>query len=125
MRDVMTKKYESKIVEIGEEVELFAEESMLIIFNDTVPEALRMIGVIHEKSDLLGEVEVGDVLEISGESYEILFVGSKVNDTLKEIGHCTIVFNGEKTAELPGTMCVEKKPMPVLTKDSAIRIVKY
>lgn len=125
MRDVMTKKYESKIVEIGEEVELFAEESMLIIFNDTVPEALKMIGVIHEKSDLLGEVEVGDVLEISGESYEILFVGSKVNDTLKEIGHCTIVFNGEKTAELPGTMCVEKKAMPVLTKDSAIRIVKY
>lgn len=125
MKSVMTKKYESQIIEIGEEVELFAEESMLIIFNDTVPEALRMIGVIHKKSDLLGEVEVGDVLEISGESYNILFVGNKVNETLKDIGHCTIVFNGEKTAELPGTMCVEKKPMPTLTVNSEIRIAKY
>lgn len=120
----MTKKYEAKITEIGEEVEIFIEENMLVIFNDTVPESLRSIGVIHERADLLEKVEAGDVLEISGEQYEILFVGSKVNDTLEEIGHCTIAFNGETEASLPGTMCVEKKALPELQVGSAIRIIK-
>lgn len=124
MENVMTKKYEANIVEIGEEVEIFAEENMLIIFNDTVPEALRMIGVVHEKTELLAEVEAGDVLEINEERYEILYVGSKVNETLKEIGHCTISFNGETTAPLPGTMCVEKKPLPDLKVDTKLRILK-
>lgn len=125
MENVMTKKYESKIVEIGEEVEIFAEENMLIIFNDTVPEALRMIGVVHEKTELLADVEAGDVLEINGDRFKILFVGSKVNDTLKDIGHCTISFDGENSAPLPGTMCVEKKPLPDLKVNTTIRILKH
>lgn len=120
----MTKKYEAKIIEIGEEVEIFVEENMLVIFNDTVPQSLRSIGVIHERADLLEKVEAGDILEISGEPYEILFVGSKVNDTLEEIGHCTIAFNGETEASLPGTMCVEKKALPELQLGTAIRIIK-
>ncbi|ANU12145.1 PTS glucitol/sorbitol transporter subunit IIA [Planococcus antarcticus] len=120
----MTKKYEAKIIEIGKEVEIFIEENMLVIFNDTVPESLRSIGVIHERADLLEKIEVGDVLEINGQQYEILFVGSKVNDTLEEIGHCTIAFNGETDASLPGTMCVEKKALPELKVGSAIRIIK-
>lgn len=124
MEDVMTKKYEAKITEIGEEVEIFIEENMLVIFNDTVPESLRSIGVIHERADLIGKVEVGDILEINKQQYEILFVGSKVNDTLEEIGHCTIAFNGETDASLPGTMCVEKKALPELQVGAAIRIIK-
>ncbi|EIM08214.1 PTS system glucitol-specific transporter subunit III [Planococcus antarcticus DSM 14505] len=124
MEDIMTKKYEAKIIEIGKEVEIFIEENMLVIFNDTVPESLRSIGVIHERADLLEKIEVGDVLEINGQQYEILFVGSKVNDTLEEIGHCTIAFNGETDASLPGTMCVEKKALPELKVGSAIRIIK-
>ena len=120
----MTKKYEANITEIGEEVEIFIEENMLVIFNDTVPESLRSIGVIHERADLLEKVEAGDILEVGGERYEILFDGSKVNDTLEEIGHCTIAFNGETEAALPGTMCVEKKALPELRVGSAIRILK-
>ncbi|WP_238943184.1 PTS glucitol/sorbitol transporter subunit IIA [Planococcus beijingensis] len=121
---MMTKKYEAKITEIGEEVDVFIEENMLVIFNDTVPDSLRSIGVIHERADLLDKVMAGDVLEINEQRYEILFVGSKVNDTLDEIGHCTIAFNGETEASLPGTMCVEKKALPNLKVGSAIRIIK-
>lgn len=124
MSEVMTKKYESKIVEIGEEVAAFTEENMLVIFNDTVPPDLKTIGVIHEKTQLLDQVEVGDILEISGSRYEITSVGHKVNDTLQDIGHCTIAFNGEAEADLPGTMCVEQKPLPDLELDSKISILK-
>lgn len=120
----MIKKYEAKITEIGEEVEIFAEENMMVIFNNTVPEELRSFAVVHEKSDLQEQVEAGDFLEINDERYEILFVGNKVNDTLQDIGHCTISFNGDLSADLPGTMCVEKKPLPELTLGAQIRIFK-
>lgn len=120
----MIKKYESKITEIGADVEMFVEENMLVIFNETVPEALKSFGVIHEKAELLAQVESGDILEINGSQYNILFVGEKVNETLKEIGHCTIAFNGERDAQLPGTMCVEKKDLPALSVNGHIRIIK-
>ncbi|MDN7241165.1 PTS glucitol/sorbitol transporter subunit IIA [Planococcus sp. N028] len=120
----MIKKYESKITEIGADVEMFVEEHMLVIFNETVPDALKSFGVIHEKAELFGQVEAGDILEINGARYNILFVGEKVNETLREIGHCTIAFNGERDAQLPGTMCVEKKELPPLAVNGDIRIVK-
>ncbi|MGK7378316.1 PTS glucitol/sorbitol transporter subunit IIA [Planococcus sp. 1R117A] len=120
----MIKKYEAKITEIGEEVEIFAEEKMMVIFNNTVPEELRSFAVIHEKADLLGKVETGDILEINGERYRILFVGNKVNDTLQDLGHCTISFTGDISADLPGTMCVESKPLPELALGADIRIFK-
>lgn len=121
----MIKKYEAKIKEIGEEVEIFAEENMMVIFNDTVPAELRSFAVIHEKADLQQQVEAGDILEINDESYEILFVGSKVNETLRDIGHCTISFSGKVSEDLlPGTMCVEKKMMPELALGAEIRIYK-
>ena len=120
----MIKKYEAKITEIGADVEMFIEENMLVIFNETVPEALKSFGVIHEKTELHGPVEAGDILEISGSQYQILFVGDKVNETLQEIGHCTIAFNGESDAQLPGTMCVEKKELPALKINSSIRILR-
>ncbi len=120
----MTKKYQATITEIGEEVGLFAEENMMVIFNDTVPEELRSFAVIHEKADLLEQVEAGDFLEINDERFEILFVGDKVNETLQDIGHCTIAFTGDVTANLPGTMCVEKKPLPEVALGAQIRILK-
>ncbi len=120
----MIKKYGAKITEIGDEVELFAEENMMVIFNNTVPEELRSFAVIHEKAELLEGVEAGDVLEINGERFEILYVGNKVNETLRDIGHCTISFTGEATANLPGTMCVEKTPLPELALGAEICILK-
>ena len=120
----MITKYEAKITEIGEEVELFAEENMMVIFNNTVPEELRSFAVIHEQADLLEGVEAGDFLEINGERFEILFVGSKVNETLRDIGHCTIAFTGDCNADVPGTMCVEKTPLPELALGAEIRILK-
>ncbi|MBU9672708.1 PTS glucitol/sorbitol transporter subunit IIA [Planococcus sp. CP5-4] len=120
----MITKYEAKITEIGEEVDLFAEENMMVIFNNTVPEELRSFAVIHEQADLLEGVEVGDFLEINNERFEILFVGAKVNETLRDLGHCTIAFTGDATANLPGTMCVEKTPLPELALGAEIRILK-
>jgi PTS system glucitol/sorbitol-specific IIA component len=124
MEGIRTNKYQSIVTEVGSEVELFIEENMIVIFNDTAPADLTSIGVIHKKTELLYEVEAGDLLEINGESFEILFVGNKVNNTLNELGHCTIAFNGETSSDLPGTMCVENKQIPEIKVGSEIRISK-
>ncbi|WP_209123980.1 PTS glucitol/sorbitol transporter subunit IIA [Alkalihalobacillus sp. BA299] len=124
MELVEVNKYQSLVTEVGSEVELFIEEKMIVIFNENAPEDLRSIGVIHKEAELLNDVEAGDFLEIDRERFEILFVGNKVNDTLKELGHCTIAFNGEKSSDLPGTMCVEHKQIPEIKVGSELRITK-
>ncbi|WP_273124249.1 PTS glucitol/sorbitol transporter subunit IIA [Bacillus weihaiensis] len=123
MEGTMINKYQSKITEIGADVKTFLSEGMMIIFNSTAPADLKTIAVVHEIAELQQDVVAGDYLEINGEKYEILFVGDKVNETLKDLGHCTIMFNGETTADLPGTMTVEKKTLPTLKIDSELKFV--
>lgn len=107
--------YQSSVIELGSEVTMFLEEErMLILFNDTVPQELRDIAVIHLSSEVVGTIELGDKLIFGEQSYEITCVGNKVNDTFKELGHCTVIFNGESTADLPGILCVERKELPTI-----------
>lgn len=118
----MTTIYRSTVTEIGADVEMFSEEKMMIIFNDSVPKDLRDIAVIHNISPLEGQIEVGDELAFDNQTYRITFVGAKVNETVSELGHCTINFNGADHGELPGTLCVEEKEMPTIAISTTITI---
>ncbi|GIO26936.1 PTS glucitol/sorbitol transporter subunit IIA [Ornithinibacillus bavariensis] len=108
------------VVEIGEEALFMFEESMMILFNDTVPADLKGISVIHDNRNITEEIKAGDEMVIGNESFKILFVGDKANETLQELGHATINFNGETSSELPGTICTEKKAIPEITGNSVI-----
>lgn len=116
--------YQSTVTELGADVEMFAEEKMLILFNESAPKDLRDIAVSHAVVSLEGTIEAGDILSFDDQSYEITFVGGKVNETVSELGHCTIAFNGADHADLPGTMCVEEKAMPVITVSTKLSISK-
>lgn len=120
----MTVIYESIITKIGSEVFDLFDENMLILFNDTVPEELEIISVIHKQGPFHGVVEIGDYLYFNGEGYQILYVGDKVNETLQELGHCTVKFSNEIGKELPGTMVVEKRLLPKLTENMTVKFVK-
>ncbi|MFS0675171.1 PTS glucitol/sorbitol transporter subunit IIA [Ornithinibacillus sp. 179-J 7C1 HS] len=120
----MTVIYESIITKIGSDVSDLMDENMLILFNDTVPEELETISVIHKQGPILGLVEKGDYLYFNGEGFEILYVGEKVNETLQELGHCTVKFSNEIGEELPGTICVEKRLVPTLAENMTVRFVK-
>ncbi|MEN2465735.1 PTS glucitol/sorbitol transporter subunit IIA [Ornithinibacillus sp. FSL M8-0202] len=111
---------ELNVVEVGEEATLMFEESMMILFNDTVPADLKGISVIHNSRNIMEEIQAGDEMVIDGESFKILFVGNKVNETLQELGHATFNFNGEMQADLPGTVCLEKKEIPDIRTKSKI-----
>ncbi|WNS78643.1 PTS glucitol/sorbitol transporter subunit IIA [Domibacillus sp. DTU_2020_1001157_1_SI_ALB_TIR_016] len=116
--------YQSTVTELGADVEMFAEEKMLILFNESAPKDLRDIAVSHTVVSLEGTIEAGDILSFDDQSYEITFVGGKVNETVSELGHCTIAFNGADHADLPGTMCVEEKAMPNINVSTKLSIIK-
>lgn len=120
----MTIIYESFITEVGAEVALFAAENMVIIFNETIPDELRSIAVIHKQQKVKDDIEKGNYLYINGERFEILHVGNKVNETFRELGHCTIKFSGVDEEDLPGTLIVEQKPVPVITENMKLKFVK-
>lgn len=101
------------IKELGNEWEMMKNESMMILFNENSPQELKDISVVHN-GRAEGEVKAGDIMELGDESYSILFVGGKANETLRELGHATFQFNGEDNSDLPGTICLEKKEIPDL-----------
>lgn len=116
--------YQSTVTALGPDVDMFMEEKMLIIFNETAPKDLRDIAVIHQAAPLEGTIEAGDVLAFGDQTYTVTFVGDKVNETVGDLGHCTIAFNGEDHAELPGTLCVESKEMPELSVPMQLAFMK-
>lgn len=116
--------YESTVTGIGADVEMFAEEKMLIIFNESAPKDLLDIAVSHTVVPLEGTIEVGDILSFDDQSYKVTFVGDKVNETVSDLGHCTIAFNGADHAELPGTLCVEEKEMPKINVSTTLSFSK-
>ena len=118
----MSVRFEATVAEIGEMVQQLADEKMLILFNQSAPKELRDVAVMHRDQTNEGEVQVGDTLVLGDESYQILFVGDKANDTLRDLGHVTLKFNGEKN-DLPGSICLEDKPLPALTTGMVIKVV--
>ncbi|MCI2257297.1 PTS glucitol/sorbitol transporter subunit IIA, partial [Domibacillus sp. PGB-M46] len=62
--------YQSTVTGLGADVEMFAEEKMLILFNESAPKDLRDIAVSHTVVSLEGTIEAGDILSFDDQSYE-------------------------------------------------------
>jgi PTS system glucitol/sorbitol-specific IIA component len=69
-----------------------------------------------------GTLAAGQTLVIDDVAYEITAVGSLAQKNLESLGHLTIVFNEATEAGLPGSICVEAKPVPTLVAGSEISI---
>ncbi|HBG5343483.1 TPA: PTS glucitol/sorbitol transporter subunit IIA [Clostridioides difficile] len=102
-------KYEVKISGIGSLVEeLMDESNCLIIYDETInDDDLKDISVIHSISTLKSDIEIGDTLTIGNRDYCIVSIGDIAQKTLREIGHCTIKFDGKCEVNLPGEIHVE------------------
>lgn len=106
-------KFESVVTEIGKDaIELFELGGGLIIFDDNAPAGLAEIAVLHTQSDFKDDIEVGDKLIIGSSEYKITAVGSEALHTLKEMGHCSIKFDGKSSVELPGQIEVKGNDIP-------------
>ncbi|MBG9813662.1 hypothetical protein ABD68_19425 [Bacillus endophyticus] len=112
--------YQSIVTEVGSQVELFLQEKMIILFNDSAPDDLRDVSVVHKRCSLEEDIKIGDELVIDNQSFKVTFVGNKVNETMRDLGHSTITFDGSSKSEMPGMICVEEKEIPTITSSSQL-----
>lgn len=117
-------KYTMRVVRIGEMVESFIENELLIFFGEEVPEELVDLSIIHQHGDLTDPVVPGDSIVIDDHaSFEVLAVGDVANHNLVHLGHLIMKANGSSEPELPGDICVERKPLPPIKVGSTITIL--
>lgn len=116
------KVYETTVMDIGSEAEMFQAEGMMILFGEEAPEDLAAYSYIINVNPVEGEITPGMTLSFGNESYEITAVGDVVNKNLNDLGHITLRFNGEVVAELPGTLYLEDKELPSIEKGLSITI---
>jgi PTS system glucitol/sorbitol-specific IIA component len=75
---------------------------MIIIFDDSAPEELAEICLLHEHQPLLRPVRAGDRVSIDDQVYLVTAVGDVANKTLEELGHVTLLFDGAREPQKPG-----------------------
>lgn len=85
-----------------------ADSQMIVLFGEEAPGDLVAYCYQIKVKPVAGDIEPGGVLLIDEQEFAITAVGHVVKQNLELLGHITIAFSGEKVAELPGTLHVEK-----------------
>ena len=116
--------YENKVKAMGECAREFMEENMFVIFGDNAPPEIKDYCYWVDVTPLQGTIAAGQTLKIDGQSYRITAVGDEAPVTLAGLGHCTFNFSGQTQVDLPGTVYVERQPVPVLNVGTVIQIVE-
>lgn len=115
-------KYEVTVTNIGEFVLQFLKvRDSMILFDKDVPYQYAEMVVAHTKGKLAEDIVVGDKLTIAETEYTVTAVGEEALKTLKDKGHCTLVFDGKDTVALPGQIAVSGKGMPRVMVGDTIR----
>lgn len=115
-------KYRTRVVSVGEQVDAFVKEQILVLFQVGAPEELASFSVLHQPDVTTGTLEVGDTLLLGAEPYRVRAVGSVANNNLHALGHLVVKCNDRDEPELPGDVCVDAKPLVMLAVGDEIRI---
>ena len=114
--------FKTKVKDIGAEAALFADEKMIILFGEEAPEGLAEYCYNIQVNELETEIAKGMTLFIDQLPFTITAVGDVVNKNLSTLGHITIKFDGSTEPELPGTLYVEEKEIPLIAVESIVEI---
>jgi PTS system glucitol/sorbitol-specific IIA component len=107
-------KYQATITAIGPLVSEFIEGGVLVFFGQNAPPELAEFAVLHDGTELVGQVAPGDQICLNEHRYRVLAVGEIANQNLGALGHLVIKFNGLTVPEMPGDVCTEAAPVPPL-----------
>ncbi|MCI5624225.1 MULTISPECIES: PTS glucitol/sorbitol transporter subunit IIA [Anaerostipes] len=116
--------FQTEIIEMGDQIEAFFDEGMFVLFGENVPDTLKDFCYFINVKKVDGTIKAGDKLIIDEKEYLITAVGDIAQSNLETLGHLTVVFSGAKEAGLPGSICVEAKPLPNLNLGSKIAVVE-
>jgi len=112
-------KYFSEIVGWGNDALFFLEDAdanFVILFNQDAPPELAEISILHTKTELLTNPEIGDTVIIANKVFDITAIGDEAITTLKELGHCTLCFKGGDAPDRPGCIMLRGEH-PLLKQD--------
>ncbi len=115
-------KYEARVTEVGPLVTEFSAAGVLVFFGASAPAELREFAIIHDGTHLQGEVCPGDLLCLDERCFRLLAVGEVANQNLAALGHFIVKFSGQTVPEMPGDICAEAAPLPVVKVGTRIRI---
>jgi PTS system glucitol/sorbitol-specific IIA component len=105
----MTTLYQTKISEVGSEAPDMLSGGVLILFKTGAPPELAEVSVLHDPKGQIGPApKPGNTLHIGSISLKITAVGDTAWKKVADLGHVVINFNGAKSAERPGEICVDK-----------------
>jgi PTS system glucitol/sorbitol-specific IIA component len=116
-------RYATQVVAVGPIVADFCAQGVLVFFGELAPPELHEFVLLH-RPHVVGSAPVpGDVIELDGEPFTITAVGDVVEENLLRLGHFALKTDGSATAPLPGDVCVEVKPLPLLAAGGTMRIL--
>lgn len=114
-------KYKATVTAIGDSVLSFIKvRGSIILFDKDVPYAYENMVVSHTKGMLKEDIIPGDKLILADWEYTVTDVGSEANKTLREHGHCTLVFGDHKKAEMPGQITLQGPAPRLMVGDSIL-----
>ena len=117
-------KYQGKIISIGPLVDEFKQAGILVFFGKNAPEELVEFSIIHDASELVEPLDVGDTIFLGDEQFTVLSIGDVANTNLANLGHLILKFNGETEARLPGDVNVELRSVPEIKVGLDFKIIK-
>jgi PTS system glucitol/sorbitol-specific IIA component len=115
--------YENQVKALGGLAETFAEEGMIIFFGDNAPDTLADYCYSININPVKEAIKAGQIFMLDEIAFNITAVGEVAEKNLIDLGHITVAFNGSTEPTLAGTICVEKKEMPMLKIGSKISIL--
>ncbi|AWW26772.1 PTS glucitol/sorbitol transporter subunit IIA [Acetobacterium carbinolicum] len=115
--------FTTEITQIGEMVEEFLKEKLLIVFDENAPPELAEIAVLHTKKEFIREVKEGDAVRFGDVVYEVTAVGHEANITLESMGHCSFCFTGEDQVKLPGQIELKGQGIPAVKIGDPFQII--
>lgn len=106
--------YSTTVIAVGELVPDFADQGVLVFFGENAPPELHEFSIIHTPDVQTRAPQVGDAIQLSENTYQVLAVGSVASDNLLNLGHLDLKANGLSEPEMPGDVNVEAVSLPVV-----------
>ena len=112
-------KYDVTVTAVGNLARTFLENNnSIIILDEGIRPNLADMVVQHTPCELKASIEKGDKLTVGAAEFTVISVGDVANDTIREEGHCTLVFNAE--GSMPGQIILKGPMLPILQSGSHI-----
>lgn len=116
-------KYDVTITSIGKLARTFlTNNNSVILLDEGIRPNLADMVLEHTPGELKEDLAVGDHLLMGGNKYTVVKVGDVVNETLREEGHCTVVFNA--MGSMPGQILVKGPAAPTVSTGAHITFTK-